>query len=176
MMRVSRPPTFGGALFLLLLAAPLCRPAPALAEQEPWARFRTKSFLLVSNARERDVRRVGARLERLRELLPRLLPAGEVPHESVPITVMVFRDDASYAPFKPLYEGRPAEVDGYFQSSIYVDYITLSVGDLSAQSLDALVTHEYVHLLVKNNFRGAPLWFNEGLAEYYSTLDLTDGG
>src|SRR6266853_1669811 len=40
---------------------------------------------------------------------------------------------------------------------------------------EALAFHEYVHLLVRNSFRNAPLWFNEGLAEYYSTFEISDG-
>jgi tetratricopeptide (TPR) repeat protein len=34
--------------------------------------------------------------------------------------------------------------------------------------------HEFVHYLVRHNFPSAPLWFNEGLAEYYSTF-TSDG-
>jgi tetratricopeptide (TPR) repeat protein len=35
-----------------------------------------------------------------------------------------------------------------------------------------VVLHEYVHYLVAHNFPGVPRWFNEGLAEYYSTFAL----
>jgi tetratricopeptide (TPR) repeat protein len=33
-----------------------------------------------------------------------------------------------------------------------------------------MIFHESVHLLVNNKVRSLPSWFNEGLAEYYSTL------
>jgi len=37
-----------------------------------------------------------------------------------------------------------------------------------------VIFHEYTHLLVNNTFKNAPVWFNEGLAEYYSTFSITD--
>jgi tetratricopeptide (TPR) repeat protein len=38
------------------------------------------------------------------------------------------------------------------------------------------IFHEYVHLLVDNVSPDTPLWLNEGLAEYYSTFRVVDGG
>ena len=36
-----------------------------------------------------------------------------------------------------------------------------------------IIFHQYTHLLVKNNVENPPTWFNEGLAEYYSTFSIT---
>ena len=38
----------------------------------------------------------------------------------------------------------------------------------------SMIFHEYTHLLVNNTFSNAPVWFNEGLAEYYSTFKISD--
>jgi tetratricopeptide (TPR) repeat protein len=38
----------------------------------------------------------------------------------------------------------------------------------------SVIFHEYTHLLVNNTFQNAPVWFNEGLAEYYSTFKITE--
>ena len=38
------------------------------------------------------------------------------------------------------------------------------------------IFHEYVHLVIDNVSEGMPLWLNEGLAEYYSTFQVDDGG
>jgi tetratricopeptide (TPR) repeat protein len=59
-------------------------------------------------------------------------------------------------------------VGGFFQSGQDVNYITLSLE--SAEQGLAVVFHEFSHLLLRNVFADAPLWFNEGLAEYYSTF------
>ena len=39
-----------------------------------------------------------------------------------------------------------------------------------------MVFHEYSHLLLNTVFAEAPLWFNEGVAEYFSTFQVTDDG
>jgi tetratricopeptide (TPR) repeat protein len=146
----------------------------AREKTETWTSVQSRNFLLVGNASERDIRAVAARLEQFREAFLRLLPVSHF-DASVPLTVIVFRDDASYRPFEPLYSGQPAGVSGFFKSSPDVDYITLSVDRKYARSADTLAFHEYVHLLVRNSFGNAPLWFNEGLAEYYSTFEISDG-
>jgi tetratricopeptide (TPR) repeat protein len=37
-----------------------------------------------------------------------------------------------------------------------------------------VIYHEYVHLLVENTTGNMPAWFNEGLAEYYSTFSVEE--
>ncbi|HYJ45766.1 MAG TPA: tetratricopeptide repeat protein [Pyrinomonadaceae bacterium] len=161
--------------YLLLAAMALCLlpqgPARAL-EKEGWTKVQSKNFLLIGNAAEREMRDVAARLEQFRATFLRLLPVEHF-DSSTPVTVMVFKTDESYRPFEPLYQGQPAGVAGFFQSNQDVDYITLSVDRKHVRSPFALAFHEYVHLLVRNSFRSAPLWFNEGLAEYYSTFEIS---
>lgn len=159
------------ALVLCLLP---CAVASAQGKAEGWTSVQSKNFLLVGNAKERDIRKVAARLEQFREAFLHLLPAEHF-DASVPLTVVVFKDDAAYRPFEPLYSGQSTGVVGFFQSNADVDYITLSVDRKHVRSADALAFHEYVHLLVRNSFGNAPLWLNEGLAEYYSTFELSDG-
>lgn len=169
----ANPPVYVLAVALcLLLWAPVRARDAAAAGQ--WTSVKSKNFLLVGNADPVEIRKVAARLEQFREAFTRLLPIEHF-DSSVPTTVMVFQSEAAYKPFEPLYEGKPAGVAGFFQSSPDVDYITLAVDRRGARSADSLAFHEYVHLLVRNNFRNAPLWFNEGLAEYYSTFEIADG-
>jgi tetratricopeptide (TPR) repeat protein len=156
------------------MVAPLRTPGAA-AVPDSWTKVRSKNFLLVGNADEREIRLVATRLEQFREVFKRLLAAEDHFDSFVPTTVVVFRDDVSYRPFEPLYQGQPNAVAGYFQSSADVNYITLSADRQRARSPYALAFHEYVHLLVRNSFPRAPLWFNEGLAEFYSTFEISDG-
>ena len=154
----------------LLLSTQVC----ARTEEEKWTSVQSKNFTLVGNASEREIRKFAARLEQFREAFMRLLSVEHF-DASVPMTVMVFRDEESYRPFEPLYHGQPAGVAGFFQSNQDVDYITFSIDRQHVREPEALAFHEYVHLLVRNSFRNAPLWFNEGLAEYYSTFEISDG-
>ncbi len=155
---------------LAALVCLLCSPHTATAK-ETWTSVRTKNFRLVGNAGEKDIRRVATRLEQFRQIFGLLLPKVNF-SAPVPTTVIVFKDDGAYKPFKPLYRGKPANVSGYFQPGQDVNYITLTA-ELRDESAYAVIFHEYVHLLVGNTVGDVPPWFNEGLAEYYSTLDVS---
>lgn len=153
-------------LFCFLLAVPL---APVSAK-DTWTSVRSKNFLLVGNASEKDIRRVGARLEQFREVFSRLFTTMNV-NSPVPTTVVVFKNDDSYRPFKP-----SENTAGYFQPGPDVNYITLTLSRESRSEQDpfSIIFHEYTHLLVTNTSGNVPTWFNEGLAEYYSTFSITD--
>lgn len=151
----------------LLLAVSSLAP---VAAKDTWTSVRSKNFLLVGNASEKDIRRVGTRLEQFREVFSRLFTNMNV-NSPVPTTVVVFKNDESYRPFKP-----NANTAGYFQPGQDVNYITLKLGnDLrSEQDPFTIIFHEYTHLLIKNTSGNVPTWFNEGLAEYYSTFSISD--
>jgi hypothetical protein len=88
----------------------------------------------------------------------------------VPTTVIVFKSESSYRPFKPMQN-----VAGYFQSGPDVNYITLSTESASSeQSSFTIIFHEYTHLLIDATSGNVPTWVNEGLAEYYSTFSISD--
>ncbi len=171
-------------LLLLALLAALASSAPrgARVEDRPrgggagaWLSVRSQNFLVEGGARERDLRRVAARLEEYRAAFSRLLPDGHF-DSGVPTAVVVFPDDEAYAPFKPLLAGRTVRnVAGYFQPGSDVNYITI-VLDRDAARDPATLLHEYAHLLIDNHFSAAPLWLKEGLAEFYSTARVSSGG
>jgi tetratricopeptide (TPR) repeat protein len=142
--------------------------------KDTWISVRTNNFFLVGNASEKEVRQVATRLEQFREVFSRLLPRMAFT-SPVPTTVVVFKSDSSYKPFKPLADGKPVAVAGYFQPGREVNYITLTT-EKREENPYAVIFHEYVHLLINNTLgrSSVPAWFNEGLAEYYSTFDIED--
>jgi tetratricopeptide (TPR) repeat protein len=160
------------AIVLYSLAAlPASHPAHA---KDTWVSVRSNNFFLVGNASEKEVRQVATRLEQFREVFSRLFPRMKFT-SPVPTTVIVFKSDSSYKPFKPVADGKTVVVSGYFQPGREVNYITLTT-EKREENPYAVIFHEYVHLLVNNTFgrTSIPAWFNEGLAEYYSTFDIED--
>jgi len=139
-----------------------------VAAKDTWVSVRTKNFLMLGNASEKEIKNVGLKLEQFREAFTNMLPNIQF-NTPVPTTVVVFKSDSSYAPFKP-----SANVAGYFQPGQDVNYITLTTEVRGEQDPFTVIFHEYTHLLVNNTFANAPVWFNEGLAEYYSTFRITD--
>src|SRR4051794_27033728 len=82
--------------FCLLLAVS----QHAVIAKDSWVGVRTKNFLLVGNAGEKDIRKVGLKLEQFREVFTHLFPQMKF-NTPVPTTVVVFKSHDSYAPFKP---------------------------------------------------------------------------
>ncbi len=146
--------------------------SPAMAK-ETWTGVKSKHFFLTGNAGEKDIRKVAAKMEQFREVFSRIFPSANL-NSPVPIKVIVFKDRKSYLPFMPVYDGKVSEVAGYFQSGPDVNYITLTA-ELGQESPFSTIFHEYVHSLTNDNTFSAPPWFSEGLAELYSTFDVTDG-
>ena len=139
--------------------------------KDNWTSVRSKNFLLVSNASEKDIREVGTRLEQFREVFSLLFTNLNI-NSPVPTTVVVFKNHESYRPFQ--LNARNA---GYFQPGSDVNYIALKLIKDPGTEQDpyTIIFHEYTHLLLRITSGNVPLWFNEGMAEYYSTFSVTDG-
>src|SRR2546422_3269236 len=91
------------SVLLLCLIAPLTAQA-----KDNWTSVRSKNFLLVGNASEKEMRQVATRLEQFRDVFTRLFSGARFT-SPVPTTVIVFKSMNSYKPFNP---GNNA---GYFQ-------------------------------------------------------------
>jgi tetratricopeptide (TPR) repeat protein len=133
--------------------------------KDSWTSVRSKNFFLIGNASEKEIKDVATRLEQFRDVFTRLMPGIKF-NSPVPTTVVVFKNDSSYKPFKP-----NPNLAGYFQPGPDVNYITLTTERYSEQPF-RVIFHEYVHQLTNNTLGDQPAWFSEGLAEYYSTFDI----
>ena len=160
-------------IWLLVLGSLLPGTQTLNAAKEQWVSVQAKHFLLVGNAGEKDIRRVGAKLEQFREVFSKLFPKANI-NAPVPTRVIVFKNRNAYLPFMPVYQGKVSEVAGYFQAGQDVNYITLTA-ELNSQNPFGTIFHEYVHALLNDNTYRPPVWFNEGMAEFYSSFDVTDG-
>jgi tetratricopeptide (TPR) repeat protein/outer membrane lipoprotein-sorting protein len=149
-------------------------PTPATAQsRETWRSVRTNNLFVIGNAEPEKLRQVAVWLEFFHSAFGRLV-SRNVLESSVPTTVVVFRDDASFVPFKPLYQGRPLNLSGFFQPGQDVNYIALSL-DPRERDPFSVAFHEYIHLHVRDNVPQAPVWLNEGLAEFYGHLQFSGG-
>lgn len=154
------------AMIFILLIAPVS--SAATPAKDTWTSVRSKNFFLIGNANEKEIRQVATRLEQFRDVFTRLFSRLKF-NSPVPTTVIVFKSDSSYKPFKT-----NPNLAGYFQPGQDVNYITLTAEDRNGDPFD-VIFHEYTHLLLENTLGGnIPIWFNEGLAEYYSTFSVDE--
>lgn len=165
-------PTFGLLPSLLVVFSAFA--APPATVKDVWTSVRTRNFTFIGNVGERDLQRLALQLEQFQAAFARLFTGARMLLPA-PTRVVIFRNDAALHPFKPLHEGRPMVVTGFIRSASDLNYIALSA-DAPGGDPYAVVHHEFVHALIRNNTRRVPLWFGEGLAEYYSTFELTGDG
>lgn len=169
-------------IFIALILAALCTFQGGATQAKPrllappqsrdtWRSVRTNNMFVIGNADPEKLRQVAAWLEIFHRSFARLISRNVI-DSSVPTTVVVFRDEVSFRPFKPIYQGRPANVSGFFQPGDDVNYIAISLDSYDRDPFGTAF-HEYVHLHLKDNIPGAPLWLNEGLAELYGSLQFS---
>jgi len=152
--------------FLFLL------PAPSSAK-ESWIKIRSKNFTVIGNTSERDIRKLATNLEEFRHVISLLFPKAQI-ETPLPTTVFLFKSHASFKPFKPQYKGKTRDnVAGYFLTSADGNYIALTSESGGNDPLE-VIFHEYEHFVIRNNVPNAPLWLNEGLAEFFSTFTTSD--
>lgn len=171
MYRVKKIAVVSFLFFLGLTFLPI-----AVTAKDEWVQVRSRNFYLVGNASEKDIRKVATRMEQFREAF-RILFGGTNLSSPIPINIVVFKSDSSYKPFKPRRGDGKADtfIAGYFQPGEDVNYITLSTEGEDTDTFSTIF-HEYVHSILDTNFgkSDVPTWFNEGLAEYYSTFQIEE--
>lgn len=150
-----------------ILAIPMAFPAAAA----PWIRVESRHFIVSGNVTEKEARDVASRLEQFREVLVRIFPVRLAMR---PLPVVAFDSEHAYRPYKPLYDGKPAPVGGYFVWNSDGACITLRL-DRGEESYP-IIFHEYAHLFLAQSSRSLASWLSEGLAEYYSTVEVISGG
>jgi Flp pilus assembly protein TadD len=153
------------ALMLLLALAGL----PARAAEPQWVEVRSPHFTVLTDAGEKQGRDIALRFERMRNSFGTLFSRARV-NMPVPLEVVAFRSGKEVKQVLPLWKGKPVEDAGYYQPGQDRDYIML---DLSANDVWRVVFHEYGHLLLRGNYPATAPWFDEGFAEYFSTIEIT---
>lgn len=163
-MRPGRK-TWTAALALSALATSATAQPSAPDE---WLAVRSANFTVYSDAEAERALEIAIGLERLRDAFALLSPEVSL-NAPVPTRIVAFRDAESFAGYKTVADRDGLKILGQFLAHRDGNFIALN-SDPSLVGALATIQHEYVHQLVQHNLPRMPLWFNEGLAEYYSTF------
>ena len=158
------------AVFLLIAAnVPL-----ASAKDDPWVELRAPHFIVVTDSNERQAQHIAEQFERMRAVFHDMFPAAHLDAES-PIIVLAIRDPKTFRALEPeAYLKKGAmELGGLFAYSREKNYVLLNL-NAGGQHPYAAVYHGYVHFLVSRSGQWLPVWLNEGLAEFYQTIEFRD--
>ncbi len=127
---------------------------PAAAE---WTRVRSPQIEVLTDAGEKTGRQVLERFDEIR----RIFRQANAPASPIALRVFVFAAEREFRAYR-----EDAATDGFYQSAPERDYIAL----YAAADAGRVVVHEYVHLVLSHASAPLPKWFEEGTAEFYSTI------
>ena len=162
-MTRTRPIPLSSLLVMLLCV--LTMPAHA-AEQSPWLEIHSTHFTVITDAGEKKGKEVALRFEQMRAVFAILLMKDRL-NEPLPLTILAFKNDKDYYQTAPLHQGQPINVPGFFVPGEDQNFIVLNL--FEEESWRA-VAHDFAHLLLNYNYPPVEGWFDEGLAEYFSSI------
>ena len=155
------------ALTLLLTVAAIAGAA------DSWTGASTAHFTIVTDGGSSSATALAARFERLRQTFNQLWPTARTGSKRVIVIAPAHRRGlASLLPPSTTTDDavHPAGIMVSGLDRVYLG-IPLDRPDISG---DQVAAHEYVHLLVEANIPAAPLWLNEGLAEFFASGRFDD--
>src|SRR6266849_8923157 len=140
----------------------------ARAAEAPWIRVNSSHFSVFADAGEKRGREVILRFEQMRAVFAQLLMKTRL-HMPVPLEIIALKTDKEYAQVAPIGQGQAIAGPGFFIPGEDRNYIVLNL--FEDESWRA-VSHEFAHLLLNYNYPPTQGWFDEGFAEYFSSLRL----
>ena len=169
-LRLLIKPRLSVALALCLLIFGSAKPSRTFGVKENWTKAISANFVVISDSSENEARKVAMMLEQFRYAASLILPRAKI-KAPVPTKVFLFRSHGSFHPFKPKYKGKiQNNVNGYFFGDGDHSFVALTTDAGGGQAYE-VIFHEYQHFILSNNLPNAPLWLDEGLAEYYSAFE-----
>jgi tetratricopeptide (TPR) repeat protein len=144
------------------------------AKGDAWLEVRTPHFIVLSNAGEKESRRIADQFERMRAVFRKGFPTSQLDSE-MPIIVLALKDKKGFQSLEPeayLAKGQ-LTLAGLFMRAPDKNYVLLRL-DAEGEHPYAAVYHEYTHMLMSHAEEWLPLWLNEGLAEFYQNTEIKD--
>ena len=158
---------------LIVFALALFAAAGVASAETRWTMVRSGTLTVIGDQSANTLRDIAIKIEQFRNVVGSSIHDANRPLP-LPTVVFVFGQRKSLDAVAPLYNGKPTDIGGYFGASPLSNYIVLSLEGFEESWQIAF--HEYTHLLVNNAVRSMPVWLSEGLAEYFSSYKLMDGG
>lgn len=146
----------------------LCLPAAASNQQPRWLEIHSTHFTVITDAGEAKGRDVALHFEQMRAVFGFLLSKDRL-NQSIPLTILAFGNDQSYYQLAPLQQGHPIDAPGFFLAGSDQDFIALNMSESEPWRA---VAKDLATMLLTYNYPPTQPWFDEGLAEYFSTIRI----
>lgn len=133
-----------------------------------WSRLDTPHFTFLSQIDEVGTREMADDLERLRSVLAELVPEEQLNSPNLTY-IYLFADHETFRPFQLQHQGKPIEGVSYLTPHRHANYAALNA-DPQIDPTRFLYS-QFIHQLLNEQLPQLPLWFRQGLSEYYSTFE-----
>jgi tetratricopeptide (TPR) repeat protein len=154
----------GLAALLAMLVAPNL--SFAKTKDEPkWIEVHTAHFSVLTDAGDKRGREVALRMEQMRAIFGQLLLKNKL-KTPVPITVIALKSDKRYGAVAP---AKQSMAGGFYVPGPDRVYIVLNLFETDPWRA---VAHPLAHYLLNYNYPPAQGWFDEGLAEYFGSIQI----
>ncbi|MGD1215964.1 MAG: tetratricopeptide repeat protein [Terriglobales bacterium] len=154
-----------GTIALSLLLAG-CFSRLAFAKDEPkWVEVHSAHFSVLTDAGDKRGREVALRMEQMRAVFGLLIMKDKL-KMPVPITVIALKSDKQYGMVAPAKQSMAA---GFYVPGSDRVYIVLNLFEADPWRS---VAHPLAHYLLNYNYPPAQGWFDEGLAEYFGSIQI----
>jgi tetratricopeptide (TPR) repeat protein len=166
---MSRNPCSPRQLFstLLLCAVAFLPIALARSDEPHWIRVNSSHFSVVTDADEKHGHDVAVRFEQMRAVFGQLLSRSRI-NMSAPIDIIALRNDEEYSKVVPTGQ-RPGIASGFFIPGEDRDYFVVN---LSRDESWRSISRDLALFFLNYNYPPTQPWFDEGFAEYFSSLRL----
>ena len=126
-----------------------------------WVGSATAHFVVLTTDREEAGHAILERLEVARQFFEKT--GWAEPNGDQRVDIVAFGSDAEYNS----YRFNPSAY-AFYQRTPKGDYVVMR--DLAPEHFSVAI-HEYTHSVVEHSGLNLPLWLNEGLADFYSTIE-----
>ena len=152
------------ALLLLSLLTTLS----ASAGDAPWLEVRTEHFRVITDAGEKNGREVAAHFEQMRAAFGVIFGREKI-NDTVPLQIVAFRNTKEFRQFSPIFRGKVVELAGFCIPAEDENFVAI---DMSLPNSWETFMHEYAHVLLNANYMPTAPWFDEGFAEFFSSIKV----
>ena len=157
-------------LAVLLFSVPASSVTSTRNSEPKWIRVSSAHFSVLTDTNEKKGREISLRLEQMRDIFSQLFLKGKLQLPE-PLDVIALQSDEEYIRVAPLRQGQPISAPGFFLHGDDRNYIVL---DLAAEYSWRAISHDLARLLLSFNYPPTQEWFDEGFAQYFSSLRLGD--
>ena len=137
-------------------------------EPSPWLEIHSTHFTVITDAGDKKGKEVALRFEQMRASFAILMMKDRL-NQPVPLTILAFKNDKDYYQSAPLRQEQPIGAPGFFVPGEDQNFIVLNLFEVEPWRA---VAHDFAHLMLNYNYPPVEGWFDEGMAEYFSSVRI----